>query len=90
MMLYLISHDRDLLAHFFGGGIVAAGRFIEQNRKRRFQRVREIADMRARAIDDFAVRIQQRVDFARERRDFVGKFPSSLSARPERIADKRA
>src|ERR1700737_1346675 len=63
---------------FIGGGIVTAGRFVEQYRKRRLQRVREVADMHARAIDDFAIGFQQRIHFTGERGNFFRKFSFEL------------
>ena len=37
--------------------------------------MREIADMGARALDDFLVGVDQRIGLARERRDLVGELP---------------
>ena len=36
--------------------------------------MREIADMRARALDDLAIGLDQRVGLARERSDLDGEF----------------
>ncbi len=67
--------------------IVAAGcRLVDHDRERRFERMREIADMGARALDDFAVGVDQRVGLARQRRDLDREFAFSRSARPERMA----
>ena len=72
MPRHLVAHDVGLLAHLRGKRIVAARhRFIDHHRKRRLQRMREIADMGARALDDFAVGVDQRIGLARERRDLV-------------------
>ena len=59
-----------LLAHLGGERIVAVrGRLVHHHRERRLERMREIADMGARALDDLAVGVEQRVGLARERRD---------------------
>ena len=47
----------------------ARRRLVHDDGERRLQRVREIADMGARALDDFAIGVEQRIGFARERRD---------------------
>ena len=74
MALHLVAHDVGLLAHLGGERIVAArGRLVDDDRERRLQRMREIADMGARALDDLAVRLDQRIGLARERRDLLGK-----------------
>ena len=66
----LVAHDVGLLAHLGGERIVAArGRLVDHHRQRRLERMREIADVGARALDDLAVGIDQRVGLARERRD---------------------
>ena len=66
----LVAHDVGLLAHLGGERIVAArGRLVDDHRERRLERMREIADMGAGALDDLAVGVDQRVGLARERRD---------------------
>ena len=50
-------------------GSSRAGGLVDHHRERRLQRVREIADMGARALDDLAIGVDQRVGLARERRD---------------------
>jgi hypothetical protein len=85
--VHLIAHDRGLLAHLGGERIVAAaGRLVDDHRERRLERMREIADMGARALDDLAVGVDQRVGLARKRRDLDREAPASRSAVPERIA----
>ena len=66
----LIAHDLGLLAHLVGERIVGVrGRLVHHHRERRLERMREIADMGARALDDLAVGVDQRVGLARQRRD---------------------
>ena len=66
----LVAHDVGLLAHLGGERIVAARRrLVDHHRERRLQRMREIADMGARALDDLAVGVDQRIGLARQRRD---------------------
>ena len=40
--------------------------------------MREIADMGARALDDFLVGVDQRIGLARERRDLFGELPGKM------------
>ena len=47
----------------------------------------EIADMRARALDDFTIGIEERIGLARERGDFDGEF--TLQALGAAGADRR-
>jgi hypothetical protein len=54
------------------GGV--RGSLVDDDRQRRLDGVREIADMGPGALDDFAVGVEQRVGLARQRRDFDGKF----------------
>ena len=66
----LVAHDLGLLAHLGGERVVAVrGGLVHHHRQRRLERMREIADMGARALDDLAVGVDQRVGLARERRD---------------------
>ena len=66
----LVAHDAGLLAHLGGERIVAARRrLVHHHRQRRLERMREIADMGAGALDDLAVGVDQRVGLARQRRD---------------------
>ena len=51
-----------------GGGLV------DDDGERRLDGVGEIADMGARALDDLAVGVDQRVGLARQRRDLDGKL----------------
>ena len=66
----LVAHDLGLLAHLVGERIGRVrGRLVHHHRDRRLERMREIADMGARALDDLAVGVDQRVGLARQRRD---------------------
>ena len=44
-------------------------RLVHHHRQRRLERMREIADVGARARDDLTIGLDQRVGLARERRD---------------------
>ena len=66
----LIAHDLGLLAHLQRKRIAAMrGGLVHHHRDRRLERMREIADMGARALDDLAIGVDQRIGLARERRD---------------------
>ena len=66
----LVAHDVGLFLHLLRQRIVGARRrLVHDDRERRLQRMREIADMGAGALDDFAIGIEQRIGFARQRRD---------------------
>ena len=56
-------------------GIAAVrGSLVDDDGERRLDGMCEIADMGTRALDDFAVGIDQRVGLARQRRDLDRKF----------------
>ena len=57
---------RDLGRERIGG---MRGSFVDDHRQRRLDGMREIADMGSRALDDFAVGVDQRVGLARQRCD---------------------
>src|ERR1043166_553847 len=70
----LIAHDADLLAHFGGERILAARcGLVHHHRERRLERMREVADVGARALDDIAVGVDECVGLTRQRRDLLGK-----------------
>ena len=70
MARHLIAHDVGLLLDLVGERIVAARRrLVHHHRQRRLQRMREIADMGAGALDDLAIGVDQRVGLARQRLD---------------------
>ena len=59
-----------------GHGLVGSvrGSFVDDHGQRRLDGVGEIADMGARALDDFSVGIDQRVGLARQWRDLDREF----------------
>ena len=67
--------------------VAARRRLVDDDGERRLQRMREIADMGARPLDDLAIGVDQRVDLARQRRDLDGKF--ALQALGAAGADRR-
>ena len=70
----LAGHHARLLVHFFGKRRTAGFRLVDQHAERRFQRMREVADLGAGAFDDFTVGVEQQVDLGGERRDVLGKL----------------
>ena len=75
MMRHLVAHHVGLFQHLgrkWIGGV--CGSLVEDHRQRRLDGVGEIADMGARALDDFAVGVDQRIGLARQRRNFNGKL----------------
>ena len=75
MMRDLVAHHVGLFQHLGREGIGGMrGSFVDDHRQRRLDGVREIADVGPRALDDFAVGIDQRVGLARQRRDLDRKF----------------
>ncbi len=71
----LIAHHVGLLQDFYCERIgKTGGSLVDDDRQRRLDGVREISDMGACALDDFAVGIDQRVGLARQRRDLDWKF----------------
>ena len=82
MARHLVAHDVGLLQHLDRRADRAAGGgLVHHHRQRRLQRVREIADMGARALDDLLVGFDQRVGLARERRDLLGKLARPAARR---------
>ena len=72
---HLVAHDVGLLQNLVSERIGAARRgLVDDDRQRRLQRMRQIADMGARALDDFAVGLDQGVGFARQRSDLDREF----------------
>ena len=70
----LVAHDLGLLAHLERERFVAVGGgLVHHHRQRGLERVREIADVGARARDDLAVGVDERVGLARERGDLDRK-----------------
>ena len=91
MPRHLIAHDVGLLADLGGERVVRPRRgLVHHHRQRRLQRVREIADVGARALDDLAVGIDQRVGLARQRGDLDRERAFELLGTPERIAASAA
>ncbi len=91
MARHLLAHDADLLgapSPASGSSGRAAG-LVHHHRERRLQRMREIADMGAGALDDLAVGVEQRVGLARERLDLDRKLAFEL-ARPCRSGCRQA
>ena len=75
MMRHLIPHHIGLLQDLAGKGIYrVGGSLVDDDGERRLDGVGEIADMGARALDDLAVGVDQRVGLARQRRDLDGKL----------------
>ena len=48
--------------------------FVDDHAERRLQRMGEIADLGARALDDLAIGVEQQIDLGGERRDVLRKF----------------
>ena len=75
MMRHLVAHHVGLLQHLGREGIGGMrGGLVDDHRQRRLDGMGEIADMGTRALDDFAVGVDQRVGLARQRRDLDRKF----------------
>ena len=82
----LIAHDLGLLAHLQGERVAAvSGGLVQHDRDRGLERVGEIADMGARARDDLAIGVDERIGLARERRDLdrEGAFEPLRRARAD-------
>ena len=74
----LPAHDLGLFAHLFGQGRALRIGFVHQHAERRFERMGEIADLGAGALDDLAVGVDQLVDLGRQRRDVLRKFARDM------------
>jgi len=74
-MTDLIPHDLRLFGHLGGERTLVLARFVGDDRKRRFQRVRQIADLRAGAIDDVLIGLNEGVELGLHRLD-LGRQPA--------------
>ena len=68
------------------GSLRARRSLVDHHRQRRLQRMRQIADMGARALDDLLVGVDQLIGLARKRRDLFGECASQPLGVPARIA----
>ncbi len=68
-MLYLHLHRLTLFLDYAPMFAAHASCFIDQHRKRRLERMGEIADLCSRPFHDAAVVFDQRIHFTSERRD---------------------
>ena len=71
MVLDLAAHDLRLLGHLCASGPLAFSVSFCRTASGVFKRVREIADMRARALHDLAVGIDERVQVRDQRLDLA-------------------
>ena len=84
---HLVAHDSGLFEHFLRKWLGAArGGLVDHYRERRLQCMGKITDMRARALYDFFIGLDQGVGFARERRNLFGEFSGQALGAAERIA----
>jgi len=67
----LIAHDLRLFLNFPGELPGRGIGFIDDDGERRFQRMGEIADLRARAFENVAIGADQQIELFGERRDFA-------------------
>jgi len=71
----LVAHHVSLLKNFRRERVGGMRRsLVENDRQRRLDRMRKISHMRARALDDFPVGVDQRVGLARQGSDLNRKF----------------
>lgn len=70
----LVPHQIGLLQHLAGERIAGMrARLVHDHRQRRLDRMGEIADVGARALDDLPIGIDERIGLARQRRDLDRK-----------------
>ena len=68
---HLPAHDFGLLAHLVRQARSSRIGLVDEHAERRLQRVSEIADLGARALDNLAIGVEQLVHFGRERGDIL-------------------
>src|SRR5271165_5348015 len=66
---HLLAHDFGLLAHLAWQGRTRRIGLVDEHAERGLQRVSEIADLRARALDNLTIGVDELVYFRRERGD---------------------
>ena len=71
MMRDLRAHDLRLLDHLGGERAFLRPRFVADDTERCLKRMREIADMGARPVDDLAIGLDQSIQFLLQRPDLV-------------------
>lgn len=72
--LHLRLHGVSLRAHQIAMLRLQRAGLVQKHGDRRFQRMCEIADLHAGALDDAPVAVDQRIDFVRQRLDFAREF----------------
>ena len=68
-----MAHDLCLFANLDGERAAIDIGFVDDDAERRLERMREVADLRAGALDDLVVGGDQQIEFAGERGDVVGE-----------------
>ena len=71
---HLIAHDRRLLLNLRRERALIRRGFVDDHAERRFQRMREIANLGARALHHIAIGADQQIEFARKRRQILRKI----------------
>src|SRR4029079_10059809 len=74
MLCDLVPHQLRLLDDLAGKRAVLLPRFIGNDAERRLERMRKIADMGARPVDDLSVGLDQGIELLLERPDLGGKL----------------
>ena len=83
---FLFARHFDLRRNQLRDFVRPSVRRIGHHAQRRLQRMREIAGLRSRPLDDGGILRQHGIEFFDQRLHFGGKLPSSRSWRPSRTA----
>ena len=78
VMLHLIAHELGLLGDLGPERALVLARLVGDHRQRRLERVREIADLRAGAVDDVLVGEDERVELDLKRLDLGRRLAFEL------------
>ena len=71
---HLPAHDVGLLADLFRQGRAHRVGLVHQHAERGLERMGEVADLGARALDNLPVGVDELIDLGRQRRDVLRKF----------------
>ena len=66
IVVHLIAHDRRLFAHTRRHLLRSVLRLVDDDAERRLQRVRQVADLGARPVEDLSIGFEKKVQLARQ------------------------
>ena len=74
MTRHLVAHDLGLLGNLARKFCFVALRFVGEHAQRRFQRMGQVANLRAGPVNDFRIGMNEQVQLIGHRLQFAGEF----------------